>query len=592
MGIALNCLKYSNKVESTEDKSTRNVDNDVETNEESIISKNRHCTDVKYLLVFSIFLVILIGLLSFCISHGDIDRITNGYDNCINVCGRENTPSSEVPCKGENLTSLNYLVVKSANETSSISRECVASCESVNMKPLLNRCLPKDVKETSEKFFSKSGFRNFFEEVSEDLDICWREILYLFATAFVLSCIIVFLLQYIVGILVWLVLIGIVIASIIGSIWLWVKSSHVQQSTPDDSEVGVQRKNSWLIYAIIGTIITICICLIIFVMRKRLKLVIQLFREAGKVISSMPLLLFEPFLTFLSLSITVTLWFYFALWIESSGHIMMESNHTASLVKDSTMKVTRWYNLLAMFWFTQFIMGCQHCVIAGAVAAWFYTNNKNQLNHPIFHSFRHLTRYHLGTVACGSLIISLVQIIRVMLKAVEYWLRDPQNKVVVFIITCCHCCLGCFENLLQYLTRNAYIETAIFGQPFCEAGKGAFKLLSNNALQVFTINSVGDFILFLSKAFVVFCTVLIGIEVIQHKEGVQHGWVLIVLVGLFAYIVSHCFVSVYEMTIDTIFICFCDDCERNDGISKPYFMPRGLMEFVQNSKKVLEHSHK
>ncbi|RXG55173.1 Choline transporter-like protein 2 [Armadillidium vulgare] len=31
------------------------------------------------------------------------------------------------------------------------------------------------------------------------------------------------------------------------------------------------------------------------------------------------------------------------------------------------------------------------------------------------------------------------------------------------------------------------------------------------------------------------------------------------------------------MTIDTLLICFCEDCERNDGIQKPYFMSRGLM---------------
>lgn len=42
------------------------------------------------------------------------------------------------------------------------------------------------------------------------------------------------------------------------------------------------------------------------------------------------------------------------------------------------------------------------------------------------------------------------------------------------------------------------------------------------------------------------------------------------------------------MTIDTIFICFCEDCERNDGLSRPYYMSRGLMEFVQNSKNLLE----
>lgn len=39
------------------------------------------------------------------------------------------------------------------------------------------------------------------------------------------------------------------------------------------------------------------------------------------------------------------------------------------------------------------------------------------------------------------------------------------------------------------------------------------------------------------------------------------------------------------MTIETIFLCFCEDCEMNDGISRPYYMSRGLMEFAENSKK-------
>jgi solute carrier family 44 protein 1 (choline transporter-like protein) len=31
------------------------------------------------------------------------------------------------------------------------------------------------------------------------------------------------------------------------------------------------------------------------------------------------------------------------------------------------------------------------------------------------------------------------------------------------------------------------------------------------------------------------------------------------------------------MAIDTIFLCFCEDSDRNDGISRPYFMSTGLM---------------
>lgn len=38
------------------------------------------------------------------------------------------------------------------------------------------------------------------------------------------------------------------------------------------------------------------------------------------------------------------------------------------------------------------------------------------------------------------------------------------------------------------------------------------------------------------------------------------------------------------MTIDTIFLCFCEDCEENNGVDKPYFMSRKLMEVFMELK--------
>lgn len=85
------------------------------------------------------------------------------------------------------------------------------------------------------------------------------------------------------------------------------------------------------------------------------------------------------------------------------------------------------------------------------------------------------------------------------------------------------------------------------GYCFCKAGQQAFKLLVSNVLQVAAINSVGDFVLFLGKLVVVVSTVLLGVEVLQQKDGLQHIWVPLTLVGIFAYLVSHCFLTVYEV---------------------------------------------
>ncbi|XP_077291052.1 choline transporter-like protein 1 [Arctopsyche grandis] len=591
------CCSNSNAVEPAMDNIEGDYKNESISNQISS-SKSRSCTDIIALLMMLAFIIGLVVLIGYCMCYGDVYRIINGYDDCANVCGRTNQEDIDPTgsCKREDMSMKRLLVINSdagsGKSPNNIHRECVESCDETHFKELINRCIPNKSSKVVNSFFSKTGLSDFFQEVNEDLHLCWREMLYLCIIAFVFSVIILVLFRFVVGFVVWFVLIGVSLTTVIATIFLWVtwtkERKKLNEISVENQDYISQRKvYSYLGYAILATVITFIILLVLLVMRKRIRLVIQLFKEAGKAIASMPLLLLEPILTFLTLCIVVSLWIYLSIWVESSGFLILNNNQSFNYRKDVTMKITRWYNLFALFWFTQFIIGCQHMVIAGAVATWFFTRNKKNLSTPIITSFKNLVSFHLGTVALGSLLIAFVQMLRAILQYIQSHLRGSENRIIIGIVKCCQCCLCCFEKFLKYMSRNAYIETAIYGYGFCKSGQQAFKVLASNALRVFAINSVGDFILFLGKAFVVIATVLIGIELIQKKQGVQHVWVPLAIVGIIAYLTSHCFMTVYEMAIDTIFICFCEDCERNDGITKPYYMSRGLMEFVQNSKKAL-----
>ncbi len=94
-------------------------------------------------------------------------------------------------------------------------------------------------------------------------------------------------------------------------------------------------------------------------------------------------------------------------------------------------------------------------------------------------------------------------------------------------------------------------------------------MLASNALRVIAINSVGDFILFLGKVGIVTAVVFIGIELIkvsldietdsllqtcliillQDKPGVVYVWAPILIAAIFAYLIAHCFISVYEVIL-------------------------------------------
>ncbi|XP_076246590.1 choline transporter-like protein 1 isoform X2 [Calliopsis andreniformis] len=556
---------------------------------EQIFVTDRSCTDILTLIIL-IALVAGFGfLMSNAVKKGDIYRVINGYDDCANVCGRVTQPETnpEFKCKGADKTKQRYLLM-TVDMDGLKSRECVSNCTDQIL--FLNRCVTRNhFSETANSVIKKLGLENFYKEISWDLSVAWREMVYLLLIALAISLGILIAFRYMVQWIVYIVLIGVNLACIGGSGYLWYawykekKGVEAHEIPEEDSS-----EEAMLVYAILMSIVTVIILLIVLVMRKRIALVIQLFREAGKAVYAMPVLLLQPIYTYLLIGFTVCAWIYCMLWIESAGNIYLNRKNRIHYRKDTLLIATRWYNLFFFFVTCEFLLGCQHVVVACAVARWFFTRDKKRLSLAVTRGFCYLVRYHLGTVAFGALVIGIIRLVRAMISFVQNRLKRYDNDCVRGILWCCQCCLWCFECALKFLTRNAYIETAIYGCNFCTGGKKAFQALSNNILRVAAINSVGDTVLFLGKVLVVTLTVVSGIYLMQ-KEGLHHPWVPIVLAGVFAFLVAHCFISIYEMIIDSIFICFCEDCQKNDGISRPYYMSRGLMEFVENSKKALQH---
>ncbi|XP_020286444.1 choline transporter-like protein 1 isoform X2 [Pseudomyrmex gracilis] len=565
-------------------------------NSDQIFVKDRSCTDILTLLV----LLVLAGGFAFMLTNvvkkGDIYRVINGYDDCGRVCGRKTVRESypRTNCTNEDFTRMKYVEID-ISPGAVPKRKCVERCEDTKESPkllFLNRCILNidKVKDTINSIVRSLRLDSFFNEAVTDLGIAWRELLYLLLIALALSLGILVAFRYVVQYAVYLVLIGVVVACIGGTTYFWLEWYHEKKSI-DKNEITSEDSSieSYFVYAIIASVVTVIVLLVILVMRKRIQLVMQLFREAGKAVSAMPALLFQPIYTYLLLGFTSVACVYCMLWIESAGDMYKNRKNHVHFRKDALIIATRWYNLFCFFVAYEFYLGCQHIIVACAVARWFFTRDKKRLSLPVVKGFGYLIRYHLGTVAFGALIIGIVRIIRAMISFTQKHLKQYDNAFVNAILWCCQCCLWCFECALKFLTRNAYIETAIYGCNFCTGGRKAFQALSSNILRVAAINSVGDFVLFLGKVLVVTLTMVAGVYLMQKKEGLHHPWIPIGLAGIFAFLVAHCFISIYEMIIDTIFICFCEDCEKNDGISRPYFMSRGLMEFVENSKKALKH---
>jgi solute carrier family 44 protein 1 (choline transporter-like protein) len=577
------------------------------------MQKQRKCRDVICLGIFGAAATLMVVIIAYSISKGSIDRIIHMTDssNC-DLCGIANPKVKEIPNSGMDLTnSPNVIFLQRdknydktihyflPDESFAYHTQCVRTCP-VEFKLIANRCVPKTTALKTPKTEGTIGdVTSFFEQIASDFERSWIQVIWMCAIALGLALLMTILLRLFAGLIIWVTVAAISLVSIGGSVFLWlfwrIKKNDYENGVGDENEDAPSsgEVTGWLVAAIVASVVTVIILLLFLFMRKRIALLIKLFNEAGKAIHAIPLLIIQPLLTFATLAIALSAWLIVLLLIESSGDPKMYTvevgggtDQVCVFKKNGFLTFSRWWNLFMIGWITQFIVGCQHLVIAGAVAGWFFTRNKSRLGFPLLTSFKRLIRYHLGSVAFGSLIIAIVKLIRYILNTIQNRLSGD-NAFCKGVLCCCKCCIWCLENFLIFLNRNAYIEIAIHGYGFCKSARKAFKVLVDNALRVAAINSLGDFVLFLAKVTIVAVTVLVGYQIVKDKDSITHKWVPLVIGGICSYFIAHCFISVYEMAIDTVFICFCEDCDMNDGISKPYYMSKGLMEFVKNSEKAL-----
>ena len=294
-----------------------------------------------------------------------------------------------------------------------IHSRCVKRCEDFpGYTRIINRCILVNGNQSEP---TDADFASFLSGVAADLANSWFPILMSSIVALVFSYVLLILFRYAIKYVIWVIYIGIIVAFALGSIAFLVVYFSVEKGKP---------AGGFLIFSGVLAIFAIVLGLVLFFFRKRIRLVIQVFKEASKALADIPMLIVEPSLTFIAIGFTCVSFLYFAIVIESSGNLEVQNDSKgkflkAEYVKNAAMSVAHYVNLVAFIWFTSFILGCQHFVIASAVSQWFFTRSKDKLDSPISRGFSLLLRFHLGSVCLGSILITIVKILRMLVENVK-----------------------------------------------------------------------------------------------------------------------------------------------------------------------------
>jgi len=469
------------------------------------------------------------------------------------------------------------------------------------------------------------NLQNLGKKVIQDVEKSWYWILAGLGMAMGGAFFYILIMQWVAGILVWLTTYAVLTLIGYGVYYCYteydrLKSQDSNQSLQFEFTTNLtsykDKKETWLAFTIILGIVLGVLLLLLLALRSRIAIAIQLIKESSRALTRMLSTLFFPLIPWI-MQLILFAWFVGVLvFLVTSGSAQFKKVENGTVTNiactaaealnsaganvscnfmeyktETNLFRMQIYHLFGWFWLMNFIVAFGECVLAGAFASWYWAWDKKTdvPALPVLSSMGRTLRYHTGSIAFGSLIIAIIQMVRVCLEYLDHKLNGPGTEpgpVTKFLIKCLKCCFWCLEKFIKFLNKNAYIEIAVYGKNFCTSAKNAFFLLMRNILRVAVLDKVTDFLLFIGKL-----TVVLGIAVgsfywFKDRKDLNYYLAPVMIITVGAYMIVSGFFSVYEMAIDTLFLCFLEDCERHDGSpEKPYYMSKKLKKILGKKNK-------
>jgi choline transporter-like protein 2/4/5 len=443
-----------------------------------------------------------------------------------------------------------------------------------------------------------------------------------------------FALQKFAGCMVWftifavllvLLLVTLFMAYMAGAITVDDVMGAVQDSAPegvtvdaaiDPAEYGVMssaadgQKNAYEfgMYLFL-TIDVIFLCLLVF-MWKNIQIAVEIIRISSKALRQMPALLLFPMIPCMLAVIMTLYWVVVAGYIASAGTINTGGaldaaaggvssltdgelalepsaviNQTATWEQNSAMEYMLVYHLFGLLWTFQLISAFAVCVIAGAVAEYYWAADQKKVNnYAVLHSLKRTLRYHCGSLAFGAFIIALIQLARIALEYIDRKTSRLQarNRLLRIAMMSLKCCMWCFEKCIKYISRNGYIIIAMKGLPFCSSVIESFKILLKNISKIATVNLIATFLLGLGKLTIVASCTAFMFMMIEYPTSLMPTFFIdtselqnmsnpilpLLLTIMLSFGVTTYIFEVYQMTIDTILLSFCEDLAINAKVEQ------------------------
>jgi hypothetical protein len=250
------------------------------------------------------------------------------------------------------------------------------------------------------------------------------------------------------------------------------------------------------------------------------------------------------------------------------------------------------YYLFGYYWILELCNAMNLFIISYSVVLWYYKPKQNgKKGSPRLPALRGLfagLTFHLGSLAFGACIIAIVQMVRTFLAFVQRQAQSQGNQVMAMIAGCLQCFMACFESMLKFLTKNAYIDIAVHSRSFCVAAKNSFEFIFSSGSVVALLNGACFVIQIIGALLVATgggtATYILVTSFERYTSDQSEHWVsdplaVSILAGILSLGIGVAFMVIFDQCADTLLYTYQDN-KKNDPGKVQDFAPDVLSNLV------------
>ena len=152
------------------------------------------------------------------------------------------------------------------------------------------------------------------------------------------------------------------------------------------------------------------------------------------------------------------------------------------------------FETFSYVWTSQVIGNVALSTLAGGpYGCWYYFGPRSagqMPSHPTLSALGRACSWSLGSISFGSLIVTILEMIRLILNTLANNASAEGNPVEACLACCAACFVGFIESLVEWFNRYAYIEIALYGKAYIPAAKDTWRLFKDRGIDALVNDSL------------------------------------------------------------------------------------------------------